>query len=69
MCLFRAGQKNQRARDHRPRALNTGTGFKYQVDNSLFGPAYARSKRSRFITLLHAATKSFTNASFESLLA
>jgi hypothetical protein len=26
----------------------------------------ARSKRSRFITLVHAATKSFTNFSFES---
>src|SRR4051794_30004048 len=30
-------------------------------------PTQARSKRSRFITLLHAAAKSFTNASFESL--
>lgn len=30
---------------------------------------YARSKRSRFITLLHAATKSFTNFSCESLSA
>ena len=27
---------------------------------------HARSKRSRFITLVHAATKSFTNFSFES---
>jgi hypothetical protein len=31
-----------------------------------FRQAQARSKRSRFITLFHAATKSFTNASFES---
>jgi hypothetical protein len=29
--------------------------------------SYARSKRSRFMTLFHAATKSFTKASFESL--
>ncbi len=32
----------------------------------LFVRDYARSKRSRFITLLQAATKSFTNVSFES---
>jgi hypothetical protein len=29
-------------------------------------PPHARSKRSKFITLLHAAAKSFTNFSFES---
>jgi hypothetical protein len=33
---------------------------------ALFRRAQARSKRSRFITLFHAAAKSFTNASFES---
>jgi hypothetical protein len=31
-----------------------------------FRPDQARSKRSAFITLVHAATKSFTNFSFES---
>ncbi len=31
-----------------------------------FGRSEARSKRSRFITLFHATTKSFTNFSLES---
>src|ERR1700730_4682362 len=33
---------------------------------NLFRRNQARSKRSKFITLVHAATKSFTNFSFES---
>jgi len=35
-------------------------------DHSLFPPPQARSKRSWSITLVHAATKSFTNFSFAS---
>ena len=38
----------------------------YRRLNSLIRRAQARSKRSRFITLAHAAAKSFTNPSFES---
>ncbi|SRR5713226_5196733 len=38
----------------------------HQIDSSPFHRAQARSKRSWSITLVHAATKSFTNFSFES---
>jgi len=37
-----------------------------EVVKNLSGLDQAMSKRSRFITLVHAATKSFTNFSFES---
>jgi len=39
----------------------------YQIESSPFHRAQARSKRSWSITLVHAATKSFTNFSFESV--
>jgi hypothetical protein len=39
------------------------------VSANLVRRDYARSKRSRFITLVHAAAKSFTNFAFESALA
>ena len=38
----------------------------HEVESFLLRRAQARSYRSRFITLFHAAAKSFTNASFES---
>ena len=41
------------------------TGHLFVVNNYSIN-AHARSKRSRFITLFQAATKSFTNFSFES---
>ena len=44
----------------------TGTGISAKPIALFFRRAQARSKRSRFITLVHAATKSFTNFSFES---
>ncbi len=45
------------------RIQKDGTGV---IEGFVFRPAQARSKRSRFITLFQAATKSFTNFSFES---
>src|ERR1041384_187691 len=48
------GRKGGRLRDHLLELNN----YSYR--------AHAKSKRSRFITLFQAATKSFTNFSFES---
>jgi len=48
----------------------TGSDVRVSSTALSFRPAQAtraRSNRSRFITLLHAATKSFTNFGFESL--
>ena len=53
-------------REARPSVLpiqTTGTGVRTKSTALFFRRAQARSKRSRFITLLHAATKSFTNFS------
>src|SRR5690242_11844598 len=59
----------------RPSRLGTRSAFLIGISGSRrsrAGPVMttdldqARSKRSRFITLVHAATKSFTNFSFES---
>ena len=44
----------------------TGTGVRAKPTALFFRRAQARSKRSRFITLVHAATKSFANFSLES---
>jgi hypothetical protein len=51
------------------RKASTWSGVTRNQIEAIFVPsasAYARSKRSRFITLLHAATKSCTNACCES---
>ena len=48
------------------KANDTTTGGSYQINSTLFRRSQARSYRPRFITLFHAATKSFTKASFES---
>ncbi len=42
-------------------AVFTGRAFRFRVDNQTW-----KSKRSRFMTLVQAATKSFTNFSFAS---
>jgi len=44
----------------------TGTGISAKPIALFLRRAQTRSKRSRFITLVHAATKSFTNFSLES---
>jgi hypothetical protein len=56
-----AFERKRAARRLFPRAA-----FRYSAANATSCSCEARSKRSRFITLVHAATKSFTNFSFES---
>src|SRR5579864_3058075 len=56
-------------RKARPSVLpiqTTGTRVGAKRTAVLFRPTQARSKRSRFITLVQAATKSFANFSLES---
>src|SRR5205814_284602 len=71
--LRRAGaSRDQRLRlspppDAKPRPRVSETGVFYQLSASFSeSEDQARSKRSAFITLVHAATKSLTNFSFES---
>src|SRR5580658_464363 len=45
--------------------IQAGSDSSWLID-SPFRRDQARSKRSRFVTLVHTATKSFTNFSFES---
>jgi hypothetical protein len=49
-----------------PENLTTLAHFSVSSEMNFLRRDQARSKRSRFITLSHAATKSFTNLSFES---
>ena len=71
--LFR-GCKAAWGRAMRPREPGKATTSVWPIQTTatstklkaLFRRAQARSKRSRFITLFHAAAKSFTNASLES---
>ena len=69
--LRRAGATHRQrlllsARNGKPRPRAGETGVTISFVWKAFRRDQARSKRSRFITLVHAATKSFTNFSFES---